>query len=64
MYNARDQTSDIVLRKLLCVKYLHHHVVDNHSRELQASHCARVSIKLGRATRSKRQLFELSKNQW
>ena len=61
--DARDQVSDVVLRKLLCVKYLHHHVIDNHSRDLQVSNCARVSIKLGRATRSKRQLLELSENQ-
>ena len=61
--NARDQTSDVVLRKLLCVIYLHHHVIDNHSRDLQASNCTRVSIKPGRATRSKRQLLKLSKNQ-
>ena len=61
--NARDQVSDVVLRKLLCVKYLHRHVIDNHSRDLQASNCARVSIKPGGATRNKRQLLELSKNQ-
>ena len=61
--NSRDQTSDVVLRKLLCVKNLRRHVIDNHSRDLQASNCARVSIKPGGATRSKRQLLELSKNQ-
>ena len=61
--NARDQARDVVLRKLLCVKYLHRYVIDNHSRDLQASNCARVSIKPGRATRSKRQLLKLSKNQ-
>ena len=62
--NARDQASNVVLRKLLCVKYLRRHVINNHSRDFQASNCARVSIKSGRATRSKRQLLELSKNQW
>ena len=46
-----------------CVKYLRRHLIDNHRRDLQASNCARVSIKPGRATRSKRQLLELSKNQ-
>ena len=46
-----------------CVKYLRHHVIDNHSRDLQASNCERVSIKPGRATRSKRQFIRLSKNQ-
>ena len=61
--NARDQTSDVVLRKLLCVKYLRRHVIDNYRRDLQASNCVRVSIKPGRATRSKRQILELSKNQ-
>ena len=50
--NARDQASDVVLRKLLCVKHLCRHIIDNHSRDLQASNCARVSIKPGRATRS------------
>ena len=60
--NARDQASDVVLRKSLCVKYIHHHI-DNHSRDLQASNCARVSIKPGGATRNKRQLLELSENQ-
>ena len=61
--NATDQASDVVLRKLLCVKYLHRHVIDNHNRDLQAGNCARVSIKPNRATRSKRKLLELSKNQ-
>ena len=61
--NARDQACDVVLRKLLCLKYLHRHVIDNHSRDLQAANCARVSIKPGGAMRSKRQLLELSKNQ-
>ena len=62
-YNARDQASDAVLRKLLCGKYLRRHPIDNHSRDLQASNGARVSIKPGRATRSKGQLLVLSKNQ-
>ena len=36
-----------------------HHVIDNHSRDLQASNCAKgMSIKPGKATRSKRQLFK------
>ena len=61
--NARDQASDVVLRKSLCVKYIHHHIIDNHSRDLQASNCARVSVKPGGATRSKRQLLILSKTQ-
>ena len=40
-------------------KYLSsHQVIGNHNRNLQASNCAkRVSIKLGRAIRSKRQLL-------
>ena len=33
--NTRDQASDAVLRKSLCVKYIHHHIVDNHSRDLK-----------------------------
>ena len=61
--NAKDQTSNVVLRKLFCVKYLRRHVIDYHSRDLQASNCARVSIKPGRDTRSKRELLEPSKNQ-
>ena len=63
VHDARDQASDVVLRKLVCVKYLHCHVIHNHNRDFQASNCARVSIKPGRATRSKRQLLERSKNQ-
>ena len=55
------QASDVMLRKLLCVKNLRLHVIDNHSRDLLASNCARVSIKPGRAARSKRQLLKLSK---
>ena len=47
-----------------CVKYLRRHVINNHSWDLQASNCARVSIKPGRTRKSKRQLLELSKNQW
>ena len=39
-HNARDQASDVALRKLLCVKYLRRHVTDNHSMDLQASNCA------------------------
>ena len=61
--NARDQGSDNVLRKLLCVKYLRRHIIDNYSWDFQAGNCARVSIKPGRATRSKRKLLILSKNQ-
>ena len=60
--NTRDQASDAVLRKWFCVRYLRHHVIYNHSRDHQASNCARMSIKLGSATRSKRQLLKLSKN--
>ena len=59
--NARDQASDAVLRKLLCVKYVCRHVIDNHSRDLQASNCARVSIKPSRATRYKRQPLKIFK---
>ena len=44
-----------------CVKYLRRHLIDNHRRDLQASNCARVSIKPGRATRKTRQLLKLSK---
>ena len=58
-YNARDQASDVVLRKLLCVKYLRRPVI---AGTVKASNCARVSIKLDRAARSKRQLLKLSKN--
>ena len=61
--NARDQASDVMLRKWFCVKNLRRHAIDNHSRDLQASNWARLSIKPGRTTRSKRQLFDLSKNQ-
>ena len=61
--NARDQASDVVLRKLLSVKHLRRHVIDNHGMDLQPSNCAVVSIKPGRATGSKRQLLKLSKNQ-
>ena len=61
--NARDQASDVVLRKLLRVKYLRRHVIDNHRRDRQASNCARVSVKPSRATRSKRQFLDFSKNQ-
>ena len=54
------QVSDVVLRKLLRVKNLRHHVIDNH-RDVLASNCARMSIKPGKAARSKRQLLKLSK---
>ena len=62
-YNARDQASDVMLRKLLSVQYFHYHVIDNLSRDPQASNCVRVSIKPGWATRNKRQLLKLSENQ-
>ena len=26
--NARDQVSDVVLRKSLCAKYIHHYIID------------------------------------
>ena len=48
------QASDVVLRKLLRVKNLHLHVIDNHSRDLLASNCARGSIKPGKAARKKK----------
>ena len=57
------QASDAVLRKLLCVKNLCLHVIDNHIRDLLASNCARVPIKPSRAAKSKRQLLKISKNQ-
>ena len=38
--NTRDQTSDVKLRKYFCVKNLCRHVIDNHSRDLQASNYA------------------------
>ena len=50
-----------MLRKLLCVKYIHRHVIDDHSRDPQVSNCAGVSIETGGAKRSKRQLVRLSK---
>ena len=34
-------------------------VIDNHTKDLQASNFAKVSIKLGKAARSKRQLFDI-----
>ena len=61
--NARDQASDVVLRKLFSVKYFHRHIIENLSRDLQASNCARVSVKPGQSSRSKRQLLKLSENQ-
>ena len=39
--NARDQTSDVMLRKYFCVKKLCRQVIENHSRDLQASNCAK-----------------------
>ena len=54
------QVSDVVLRKLLPVKNLRLHVIENLSRDLLARNCARVSIKPGKAASSKRQLFKLS----
>ena len=55
------QASDVVLRKLFRVKNLRLHVIDNHSKDLLASDCARVLIKPGKAARSKRQLLKHSK---
>ena len=55
------QASDVLLRKLFCVKNLRFHVIVNYSRDLQASNCARVSSKPGKATRSKTQLLKLWK---
>ena len=39
--NARDQVSDGMLRKYFCVKNLYCHAIGNHSRDLQASNCAK-----------------------
>ena len=55
--------SSVNCGKWFCVKYFRRHVIENRSRDLQASNCARVSIKRGRATISKWQLLKLSKNQ-
>ena len=41
--NARDQASDVELGKYFCVDNLCHHVIDNHSRDLQASNYAKES---------------------
>ena len=38
---SQVQASDGMLRKYFCVKYLCRHVIDNHSRNLQASNCAK-----------------------
>ena len=35
--NARDQTSDVVMLKYICVKNLRRHVIDNYSSDLQTS---------------------------
>ena len=43
------QASDVVLGKLLRVKNLRVHVIDNHGRDLLSGNCARVSIKPGKA---------------
>ena len=61
--NARDQAKAVVMKKWFCVKHLRCHAIDNYNRDLQASNCARVSIKPSRATINKRQLLKLSKNQ-
>ena len=47
------QASDVVLRKLVLVKKLCLHIVENHNRDLLASNCARVSIKPGEPARNK-----------
>ena len=35
--NARDQASDVVLLKYICVKNLRRHVIGNYSSDLQTS---------------------------
>ena len=47
------QASNIVPKKLFLVKNLCLHIIDNHSRDLLASNCARVSVKPVKSTRSK-----------
>ena len=39
MSEKKNQVSDGMLRKYFCVKNLCYHVVDNHSRDFQASNC-------------------------
>ena len=39
--NARDQVSDVLQRKYFRVKNLCRHVINNHSRDLQARNCAK-----------------------
>ena len=39
--NAKDQICDVVLRKYSCVKNLCRHVIDNHSKDLITSNCAK-----------------------
>ena len=56
--NARVPVSDGLLRKYFCIKDLCLHFKDNHRKNpLSWQLCKRVSIKLGKATRSKRQLL-------
>ena len=60
--NARDQASNVVLRNY-SVSSTFAAIIDNHSRDLQASNCAKVAINPGKATRSRGKLLKLSKIQ-
>ena len=40
-FNSGDHASDVVLRKHFCVKNFCRHVIDNYSRDLQTSNCAK-----------------------
>ena len=40
-YNARDEASNSLLRKYFCVNLHYRQVIDNNSREFQASNCAK-----------------------
>ena len=59
--NARVQVSYVMLRKWFCAKYLCCHIIDNHSRDLQASNCVKECQTVKRVL-NQAKLWELKDN--
>ena len=62
--NARVQVSDGMLRKYFCIKYLCRHIINNHSRTLQAENCAKeYLLNRVKSREVKESSYKLSKTQ-
>ena len=63
-FNARDQVSDGMLQKYICIKYLYLRVKENHKKNLQAGNCAKeCQLNWENRRKVKNNSYKLSKEQ-